>query len=138
MVIQRIEGWPLLLSRFLRVRREMPFAWGSNDCLIFAADCVLALAGVDPAERWRGYATEAEAAAILAANGGVNALIADGLGHKGQRNMLTARRGDIVTMKLDGRLTAGVVDDSGTRIASVAEKGMTRLPLTKAWRIWSY
>lgn len=34
-------------------RRSVPFAWGSNDCRLFAADAVQAMTGVDHAAELR-------------------------------------------------------------------------------------
>lgn len=138
--LTRLEGWPMKLSLFLRERRSMPFAWGRNDCLIFAADGVLAITGFDPAAAWRGYASEEEAQALLKEHGGVAGLIHKGLGCRYHRERLKARRGDVAMMKLTSGVTAGIVDDTGERIAvPLADNNtLVRLPLTAAWRIWSY
>jgi hypothetical protein len=141
MVMKRVEGWPLKLSRFLRARRDMPFAWGSNDCLMFAADAVKEITGIDLALRWRGtYSTEEEAATILAGYGGVSGLISLALGHNGTRNVMTAKRGDVAMIKTDQGEMAAIVDDSGARIAVPMSDKMTivRFPLEKAWRVWGY
>jgi hypothetical protein len=59
---------------------------------------------------------------------------------KGHRNVLKAKRGDVVTMKLESGLTAGIVDDTGRRVAVPLsdENTLVRLPLGSAWRVWSY
>lgn len=70
------------LNGYLRAARVKPFGYGPGelDCARFVADFVLAEVGVDPLARWRGrYSTEAEADAILRANGGLVGVLAEGL-----------------------------------------------------------
>lgn len=141
MVKRRYENWPLLLSGFLRERRDMEFIWGKNDCVIFAADCVLRLTGFDPAERWRGsYSTEKEAVVLLRRHGGVTGFVNEGLGFRGTRETLTASRGDVVVCKTSWGVMAGIVDDSGEKIAvpQTNQKTLVRFPLSEAWRVWKY
>ena len=47
MSIERLADWPDRLDRFLRERADMPFAWGSNDCVTFAADALAAMTGAE-------------------------------------------------------------------------------------------
>ena len=54
----RRADWPERLAEFIEARRLEPFAWGKNDCALFAADAVNLLIGVDYAESLRGYTTE--------------------------------------------------------------------------------
>jgi hypothetical protein len=58
----RISNWPSFLHAFVDVRRDVPFAYGTNDCCTFAADAVQLIYGVDPMADLRGtYATAREA-----------------------------------------------------------------------------
>lgn len=136
----RLEGWPLLLSRFIRTRREMPFEWGKNDCLIYAADAVQTITGKDPAKQWRGYSTFEEAQTILKDNGGMEALITKAMGFPPHTVPLMARRGDVALLELEHRMMAGVVDDTAQWIVCpMSDKGTSeRYPLASASRIWSY
>lgn len=139
--LKRVEQWPRELSAFLRERSSMPFVWGQNDCLMYPADLVLRLTGVDPAVKWRGkYSTEAEAKELLKIHGGVDGIITEGLGFRGDRNVKTGGRGDIVMVKTKWGITGGVIDDTGARFAvPVATDGNTvRMPLDLAWRVWRY
>lgn len=52
-MLVRFPDWQERLTDFLHDRREMPFAWGSNDCALFACDAVLAMTGTDLAEWFR-------------------------------------------------------------------------------------
>lgn len=47
------------LADFIESRRAMPFAWGTNDCALFAADWRVARLGIDPAQNLRGRYTTA-------------------------------------------------------------------------------
>lgn len=141
MVTRRIEQWPTELSRFLRERRNVPFKYGANDCLMFPADAVLQMSGVDFAEQWRGqYSTKEEAKVILDNNGGVEGIISSVLGFKGTRNLLTAKRGDVVIAHTLWGAMGGVVDDTGMRIAvpMTGDECFIRMPMNKAWRVWSW
>lgn len=53
-MMQRLSNWPSKLDAFLASRRLVPFAYGSNDCVLFALDAVLAITGTDLAEPFRG------------------------------------------------------------------------------------
>jgi len=77
----RLYNWQLRFEAFMRERFATPFAWGSNDCCTFAADCVLALTGVDVAPpALRLHRTQAQAADALAAHGGVQRIARAALG----------------------------------------------------------
>lgn len=90
----RAENWPALLARHLDTPR--PFAWGTCDCALWAADWVRDCTGADPAGGWRGtYKTGRGAKAKLAAAGfsGVEALADSFLPSK---PLPLAGRGDVV------------------------------------------
>lgn len=135
----RKEGWEIALSQFLHARRKARFVWGENDCVLFPADAVQAITGVDPAAAGRGYKTEAEANAILAGLGTLDNLITSGMGFPPHTNARMAKRGDVVIMEINGQKTGGIVDDSGQKLVCVTLKnGLMRLPLSRATRVWSY
>jgi len=133
-VVTRFDNWPMLLSAYLTERRTMPFAWGSNDCLTFAAKGVLAMTGQDFSANYPAYETEAEATALLNANGGYSGIISACLGD-GTDKFKTARRGDVALVMM-GNPSAGLVDDTGQRIAVLVPSGLIRVPLSRALRIW--
>jgi len=35
-MIARRDNWPDLLAAYIKAKRNEPFAWGSNDCCLFA------------------------------------------------------------------------------------------------------
>ena len=56
-----------LLSEYVQRTAVMPWAWGSQDCTIWAADWCLLRWGFDPARRYRGrYDTERGARLLTA------------------------------------------------------------------------
>jgi len=133
-MVTRFENWPLLLSAYLTERRAMPFEWGGNDCLTFAAKGVHAMTGVDFSLNYPAYSTEAEAIELLNANGGYEGIITAALG-EGTDKYKTARRGDVALVMM-GNPSAGLVDDSGQRVAVLVPNGLIRVPLTSAIKVW--
>lgn len=132
----RLPDWPKLLSEFLIERKSMPFEWGVNDCMAFTCAAVNRLSGNDYFPEYSDYHDEETARLLLERSGGVTGIINACLG-EGSRNVINAKRGDVVVVKIP-EVTAGIVDDTGQRIALVTKDGLTRVPLVKAWRYWSY
>lgn len=132
----RLPDWPMRLSNYLSERAKMPFSWGDNDCLSFTAKAVEELTGVDFYKDYSDYHDEESAAIMLKNNGGAKGIITACLG-EGKRSILSAKRGDVVVVKIPD-YTAGIVDDTGQRIALVTPKGLMRIPLKRAIMYWSY
>lgn len=132
----RLPDWPVRLSNYLSERAKMPFSWGDNDCLSFTAKAVEELTGVDFYKDYSDYTDEESAAKMLEKNGGAKGIITACLG-RGSYNILSAKRGDVVVVKLP-EYTAGIVDDTGQRIALVTPNGLMRIPLKRAIMYWSY
>ena len=77
----RLPDWPLRLEALLAARQQQPFAWGSQDCALFAADCVQALTGVDVAPpALRRHRTPRAALRSLRAHGGLHGIAQAALG----------------------------------------------------------
>lgn len=132
----RFEDWPKILSEYIASRRTMDFKWGENDCILFAAKGYEALTGIDYYSQYLPYKTEKKAREILKEHGGFEGIIGNHIG-PGHRNILKAKRGDVVLLKMPD-LTCGLVDDSGQFVVAPGKDGIKRVPLAKAWRIWSY
>lgn len=100
MSLARFENWPQRLAAALESRRATAFAWGRNDCAIFAADMVKAITGKDFAAGFRGtYRSKRKALAMLEANGWASL---EALGdHFLPRATERLQRGDVVLY--DGR-----------------------------------
>lgn len=70
----RLPDWPARLAAYLEAQRVQPFAWGSNDCVLFAAGAVRAITGADllPVQRWQSVR---EASRLLVRLGGLRAAL---------------------------------------------------------------
>jgi hypothetical protein len=131
----RVLDWERRFSSYLAERQAMEFEWGNHDCMAFVAKGVEAITGTDYFQYYSDYHDEASAKEMLSDNGGPTGIITECLG-VGHRNVLKAKRGDVVIVKMP-EIVGGLVDDTGQRIALVTPEGLTRVPLTKAWRVWS-
>lgn len=131
----RRDNWPKLLAQFIEARRAQPFAWGSNDCCIFAADWVEICTGVDYAKTWRSrYTSAIEAVRFLDQAGGLEALV-DALGLNRVSPQL-AGRGDIIAQEAGRGVTLGIC--LGVTTAFAAKTGLVFGPITNvetAWKI---
>lgn len=106
----RLPDWRSRLSACVEGALQRPFEWGQHDCMLFPADAVLAMTGVDPAKEWRGrYSTRIGAARIL------RKVIAAGDGSAVVRSILPeiapllASDGDIAAVEQDGLRIMGVI-----------------------------
>lgn len=100
MDLQRFIDWPQRLHRAIEARSGRPYAWGSNDCALFAADLIEAMTGHDLAKPFRGtYRTERGAKRMLKAHGwrDLEAMADAMLPRRAER----VRRGDLVLRKGD-------------------------------------
>lgn len=118
---------------FIRSREAYAFAWGSHDCAIFAADCVVAMSldAVDYATAYRGKYDDATSAANLVPD--LRPVVTDILGEP-LDNILFAQRGDVVWFP--GRVMGalGIVVDSLAAVAS--EIGVGYLDAHRAGMAW--
>lgn len=130
---------------FLITRRGMPFAWGSNDCALFAADAIEAITGTDIAAEFRGkYTNELGALrAVKEISGGktfrdATAYCASKHGLVEYEYPLMAKRGDLVIVRNgDGEEITGVVGLDGRYVLSPGDAGLVQLPITSVVRAWS-
>jgi hypothetical protein len=94
--LQRIEGWEQRLFDFTRASMSTPYAWGTNDCIIFAAGCVEAITGTDLAKEHRGTYTDENGAARIIARAGAGSL-GEFVGlYLPEKPLSLVQRGDIV------------------------------------------
>lgn len=137
-----IKKFPDWEERFIKVLEELrttEYEYGTHDCCISVANCVLAITGVDLASEFRGYNSEKEAGAFKKTHKGVL-----GIAKKIMKDYsceevprLFAQRGDIVLIKsVEVGMVAGIVDLSGRRILTAAKIGWHTWPLEAAQRAW--
>lgn len=132
----RLDGWELRLSNYLKESKDKPFVWGENDCVLFSVKAVEIITGENTYGQYLGYVDEEGAQEIIGEAGGLEQLISRHFSNS-HRNILLAKRGDLAMLKLPSK-TIGIVDDSGRFVCGVSEVGYVKVPLEKAWRIWSY
>ena len=115
-------------------RMARPFRWGVHDCCLWAADCALALSGVDHAATYRGtYSSAAEALRLVQQLGGLDAI---GAMAGPECPPMCACVGDVGLVTDEGRELLGVC--MGTVWLVPASHGLGALPLdaaVKAWRV---
>jgi hypothetical protein len=131
------EHWDrLCFDPFLREHADKPFAWGSHDCALFAANAILANTGTDIATDFRGkYTTQLGALRTISKVAGGTTLADAAAFCAAKFEMaehtypLMAKRGDLVVIENAGSLIAGVIHLNGTHVVSVSETGLVRLPI---------
>ncbi len=101
------------LIEFVEIKRDQPFAFGSNDCCIFACDFVNMATGEDPAQvlGLRGtYSTRESAEEILSLRGGVVAIAESYAQMKGWTvpGLRYTGRADIVAVNMGDQVSLGV------------------------------
>lgn len=96
----RAEDWPQRLGAVIEGARTRTFAYGTFDCALFAADCVLAMTEVDYAAELRGYKSKLDAYRIVVGYGSLEAMITALLGRE-PKHPSRAGRGDVVLATID-------------------------------------
>lgn len=138
----RRDDWEARLAEVLATAVAQPFAWGIQDCCLFAADCVQALTGIDFADEFRGTYDDADSAAmrLIAVTGTTEIAIAINEYFKFPRlgNVAFAARGDLALFKNErDQDTLGVIDLTGEWIACVSPQGLQYLPIDCAVMAWA-
>ncbi len=149
MALTRIQHWATRsYHTFLLSRASMPFAWGTHDCALFAADGIEAMTGVDIAAAFRGKYTD-EASSLTAIRT-ITGAAADAVvtvedaaawcatqhGLEEWIYPLMAQRGDLAVVVDSGRVIAGLVHLNGRHIVCAGEAGLHRLPIPQIKRAW--
>lgn len=129
--MRRID-WQLRLAEFVEARASMPFVWGQNDCCLFAADCVLAMTGHDPAAPLRGYSTALAAQRLIDEAGGLRELATRFLGEP--VSPLMAGVGDVLLLVNEGRELLAICN--GTCAIGPGGEGMAVLGIESAMAAW--
>lgn len=131
MTAPRLPDWPARLGAVVQQRLDQPFAWGTNDCASFAADCVLAVRGVDLLAELRGpRTTPSEARRQLQARRGVRVL-----DHRLARWLPSlAQRGDILLLRQWPCPVLAVC--LGEDAVAPGEHGLRRARSEEAQRAW--
>lgn len=130
----RKKTWSTDLFALINSRRHTPFERGKHDCTLFAADCVQAMTGVDPAAGYRGYSTEQGAMLIVGKFGSLEKLV-DSMFPR--VDLRFAGRGDIVMFNstLDDKPGLGIC--VGMDIVAATGSGVGNHSMLKAIYAWS-
>lgn len=132
----RLNNWTTKQQDLIESRRHLSFEWGVNDCMLWPADVVKAITGVDPAEELRGTYNSALSGMRIAKNaGGLADLISS------QLSLLPTEgfpcRGDVVLFGAPERMCGGVC--LGDVAAFVDVDGLKFLPMKHvqplSWRV---
>ena len=129
---------------FLLKRAQEPFAWGKNDCSLFAADAILTFTGIDLADDFRGKYTDEAGAMELCKSVTGTATIEAAAAWCAQKHGLVewtyplmAKRGDLVLVMESGRLISAVIHLNGREAVTVGQDGLKRLPISGVKRAWA-
>lgn len=137
----RVTNWPKELDKIIIAASRTPFEWGKHDCCLFAADCIKAITGTDPAVDFRGkYADEDGATEVLFYYAGGQLpeaadKIARAFGYE-EINPRLAQRGDVALCSLPTGETMGVVSLNGRDVLVAAQFGLLSVPLKQAIKAW--
>lgn len=134
----RLPEWPKRLSAAVSAAGSVPFAWGSHDCALFAAEVIQAFTGVDLAAGVRGlYRDAAGAERVMSAVYGTTdlgeiatILLGDPI------PIELAGRGDLVLMDVATGQALGIC--TGAEAAGAGPGGLTMVPMRHwhaAWRV---
>lgn len=133
--MNRKLDWQASFAALVASRATVPFAWGTHDCCVWAADAVKAVTGVDFAENFRGtYTDEESAAVVLAQFEEVDQLATTYLGEPTTVSFATV--GDIILFDFNNGYTLGVCNGRNSLVAG--ETGLRAVPTRmglKAWKV---
>ena len=129
----------VVLADYLRAEAARPFARGSADCVALVADWVVRRRDLDPIAQWRGYATDAEADALLNRYGGLGRITILATKQAGLVETLTPRPGDVALIATDVVTRAVAIRTPKGWVVRLRE-GLTLYPpeqvrLLRAWRV---
>ncbi len=118
---------------YLQEQERQPFAWGVADCVQLAAGLIERATGTNPAANYC-YSTEDEARALIAAAGGLEALISRELGQM-VRDLRGCADGDIVltAYRSIGQVVGIAIP---RRFVLRTTAGMMPIPLEQAIGYW--
>jgi hypothetical protein len=135
----RKPGWRSALHLEIERHRREPFSWeAGTDCAMFAADCVKAMTGTDPAEAFRGRYRSAEGALRAVKRAGFSDLAGLAASVAEEVHPAKARVGDVALVRTDDALGYSLGIFIGELVAVRHPSGIgsvNRATCTKAFRI---
>lgn len=134
--MSRPVGWESRLCAAVEVYRARPFTWGSADCALFAASCIEAVTGVDPAAAVRGEYTDAAGAMRALVGLGFSNMVEAVAANRPEVPVALAHRGDVAVVRepSEGDPLGAVGVVLGPMIAAYGQTGLHFLPRSAALR----
>jgi hypothetical protein len=129
-VRHRVPGWETRLLSVVAEAALRPFAWGLNDCCLFALRCAEAVTGLSGLVTLKLYKSSRGALREVRRLGGLQQAASDALGVP-LSNALRAQRGDIVLVEQVGpfdNLALGVC--LGADALLTGPQGLVSIPMT--------
>ena len=130
--------WRERFDALIAARMRRPFAWGVQDCCLFAADCAIINGGIDPFAEQRG--TYSDAAGALRALADIGGIECAGARFGPPIRPLMAVTGDVGLVPCGEREALAVC--AGSVWLVPATNGLAALPLDSArmaWRVtWQF
>lgn len=124
------------LGAYLAARQTLPFAWGSNDCVKFAAGAVQAQTGRDPLAGWPTWTTRRGAQRAMTQVGELIPAVDQALTPV---SPAMAQRGDIGAVVVSGPdsfCAVALVVVEGDTLVGPDASGARRLPRSAMIRAW--
>lgn len=129
----RHQDWQIRFEAFIAQRRDIPFVWGANDCALFAADCVCAITGEDPAPLGlRAHRTKKQALRALERHGGLHSIATAALGQPVPVSQ--ANVGDVVLVKVGKRDALAICN--GQTAFGPSARGLVTVGMDSATLCW--
>jgi hypothetical protein len=130
----RRYDWAAQMFAVIDAHQDSEFAWGVNDCCLFAARVVDAMCGTKHEKTLaEKYNDEASALAYIEESGGIAAAVDTFIGpHKTQGR---PARGDVVLIHYNDRDALGIC--VGGEIAVQNTDGVAYIPRSAALKYWS-
>jgi len=135
----RLPDWQARFWANIDAARQTPFQWGTHDCVMWATSSIDAVLGTDYVAQARiqyPYASEDEAAALMAQYGGITGLVQSFLGDPVNWGQLSM--GDVVLVGPIPQVTATemLCVHDGVQLLGTAAKGVLEAPLAYAVHGW--
>ena len=128
----RRDNWPSYLHAVISARQRMPFEWGAQDCVMFAAACIESVTEMNPIADLEPWDDERSAIRRISEVGGIEAWLD---AHYGRIQWHEAMRGDVGVIDQESGTTVLVVN-TGAEWVGPSEEGLTPSPLSAARAAW--
>lgn len=131
----RRPDWPERLEAFIRSRRNVPFAYGTNDCVVYVCDAIEAMTGEDIFAELRGtYDSELGARRKLIEIGGIEAWFSQRM--RRHQTVLRATRGDVGLMPGENGWQPAAIC-LGSHWCGPSDEGILMVPISTAVAAWA-